>query len=56
MNSTNVYIVFTILFIIMICDLIIGFPPIFKAIFYGSCFVVGAFIYYFNYYKPKSND
>lgn len=56
MNSTVVYIIYVVLFLLMILDIIIGFSPILKAVFYGSCFVIGAFIYYFNYYKPKSDN
>lgn len=56
MNSKSVYIIYVILFLFMICDLIIGFPLIVKAIFYIPSFVIGAIIYYFNFYKPKSES
>lgn len=56
MNTKIVYIVYAVLFLFMICDLIIGFPLIVKAIFYIPSFVIGAIIYYFNFYKPTSEN
>ena len=56
MNTKIVYIVYAVLFLFMICDLIFSFPLILRAIFYGSCFVIGGIIYYSNFFKPNSEN
>ena len=57
MNKTGVIAIFIVLFILMICDLIFGFPQLIKAIFYGGSFLVGIIIYYFSSSKPiKDKD
>lgn len=56
MNKNVVIVVFLALFIFMLLDLIFQFPMLVKGIFYGGSFIVGTFIYYFNYYKPHVKE
>lgn len=56
MNKNIVMVVFLALFIFMLLDLFLEFPMLVKTIFYGGSFIVGTFIYYFNYYKPKVKE
>lgn len=56
MNKNVVIAVFVALFIFMLLDLLLQFPMIVKSVFYGGSFIVGAVIYYFNFYKPNLRD
>ena len=56
MNKATVIVIFLLLFIFMLLDLIFKFPMIVRSVFYGGSFIIGAVIYYFNIFKPNTNE